>query len=204
MCSYAHKPSKNLLNLIKSYPDTVVMLDSGAFSAYNSGQVIDIDKYIQFIKDNEIDLYFNLDVIGNVEGTVANQHYMESQGLNPIPVYHYGETLEYLDYLVEQGYSYIGLGGTVGKSVKQRQEFFDEVFARHPNIDYHGLGVTAKALVESYNWYSCDSTTWLNPFKNKAVIGMDGKARKHEELDQWERFEACMPYFNWLNNLDRQ
>lgn len=204
MCTFANKPSKNLLNLIRSYPGTEIMLDSGAFSAWNAGKQIDINKYIDFIKDNNIDIYFNLDVIGDVEGTKANQRIMEQAGLNPIPVFHYGEPLEYLDWLVDQGYTYIGLGGTVGKSVKQRQEFFDEVFARHPHIDYHALGVTAKTLVENYNWYSCDSTTWLSPFKNKRVINVDGSSHKCEDLDSIQRFYESMDYFKYLNNLDRE
>jgi hypothetical protein len=204
MCSFANKPSRNVLNLIRSYPGTEIMLDSGAFSAWNAGKQIDIDKYIEFIRDNNIDAYFNLDVIGDVEGTIANQHYMELQGLHPIPVYHYGEPFEYLDWLVNQGYTYIGLGGTVGKSVKQRQEFFDEVFARHPHIDFHGLGVTSKTLVENYNWYSCDSTTWLAPFKNKRVMNIDGSSTKREDIDATQRFYESMDYFRYLNNLDRE
>ena len=204
MCTFANKPSKNLMNLIRSYPDTEIMLDSGAFSAWNAGKEIDINKYISFIKENNIKIYFNLDVIGDVEGTKRNQAIMESHGLNPIPVFHYGEPFEYLDWLVGQGYTYIGLGGTVGKSVPQRQAFFDEVYARHSNIDYHALGVTAKTLDENYNWYSVDSTTWLAPFKNKAVIGMDGKSHKNEDLDRFERFYASMDYFRYLNNLDRE
>ena len=67
MCSFANKPSRNVLNLIRSYPGTEIMLDSGAFSAWNAGKQIDIDKYIEFIRDNNIDVYFNLDVIGDVE-----------------------------------------------------------------------------------------------------------------------------------------
>ena len=204
MCSFANKPSRNVLNLIRSYPGTKIMLDSGAFSAWNAGKQIDINKYIEFIRDNNIDVYFNLDVIGDVEGTIANQRIMEQAGLNPIPVFHYGEPFEYLDYLVEQGYTYIGLGGTVRKSVKQRQEFFDEVFSRHPHIDYHGLGVTSKTLVENYNWYSCDSTTWLTPFKDKCVIDVDGKKHKREDIDGTQRLHLSMDYFRYLNNLDRE
>ena len=203
MCSYANPPSKNLLKLIRSYEGTEIMLDSGGFSAWSKGQEIDIYKYIDYIKKNKIELYFNLDVIGDVEGTKRNQKIMEDNGLNPIPVFHYGEPFEYLDWLVER-YDYIGLGGTVGKSVKTREEFFDEVFKRHPNKDYHGLGVTAKSLVEKYNWFSADSTLWLNPFKNKKVVTIDGKGKKSDIEDSYERFDMSLEYFKYLNNLDRE
>ena len=45
MCSFAHKPSENLMNLIRSYKDTKIMLDSGAFSVWRKGETIDIYKY---------------------------------------------------------------------------------------------------------------------------------------------------------------
>ena len=42
-----------------------VFLDSGAFSAWTRGMEIDIQKYIEFIKQNQdiITVYANLDVI---------------------------------------------------------------------------------------------------------------------------------------------
>ena len=203
MCSFAHKPSKNVLNLIRSYEGTEIMLDSGAFSAWNKGKEIDIYKYIDFIKQNDIKIYFNLDVIGDVEGTKRNQKIMEDNGLNPIPVFHYGEPFEYLDWLVEQGYTYIGIGGTVGKSNQVRIEFFDKIYERHPNIDYHALGVTSKVLVERYNWYSVDSTSWLSPFKNKRIITIDGKSKSSNIEDDMERFNLSLDYFKYLNNLER-
>lgn len=180
-----------------------IMLDSGAFSFWNKGLEVDIYKYIEFIKENDIEIYFNLDVIGDVEGTKRNQKIMEDNGLNPIPVYHYGEPFEYLDWLVEQGYTYIGIGGTVGKSNKVRMELFDEVYRRHPNIDFHALGVTAKELVEKYNWYSVDSTSWLSPFKNKRIITIDGKSKSSDIEDSMQRFNSSLDYFKYLNNLER-
>jgi hypothetical protein len=204
MCSYANKPSRNVINLIKSYEGTELMLDSGAFTVWKQGETIDIYQYINFIKNNDIDVYFNLDVIGDVEGTKKNQKIMGDNGLNPIPVFHYGEPFEYLDWLVKQGYEYIGLRGTVGKTVQQRKEFFDEVFRRHPDIDYHALGVGAKGLVEGYSWFSVDSTTWLTPFKNKAILTNEGKSRKSDIQDSYERFYISLEYFKYLNNLDRK
>lgn len=204
MFTFNRKPSKNMLNLIRSYEDTEIMLDSGAFSVWNMGKTIDIYKYIEFIKENDIEIYFNLDVIGDVEGTKKNQKIMEDNGLNPIPVFHYGEPFEYLDWLVKQGYTYIGIGGTVGKSVQQREKFFNDIYERHPNIDYHALGVTAKVLVEKYNWYSVDSTSWISPFKNKRIILDDGRTIPSDIEDGYERFRKSLGYFKYLTNLDRE
>jgi hypothetical protein len=54
MFTFNRKPSKNMLNLIRSYEDTEIMLDSGAFRVWNMGKTIDIYKSIEFIKENDI------------------------------------------------------------------------------------------------------------------------------------------------------
>ena len=97
-----------------------------------------------------------------------------------------------------------GLNDSKKLTEKKREEFFDEVYKRHPNINYHGLGVTAKVLVEKYNWCSVDSTTWLNPFKNKVITTIEGKSRKSDIQDSYERFYASLEYFHYLNNLNRE
>ena len=195
MWSFDVPPSKNQYELLKKYNCTL-MLDSGAFSVWKKGKNIDVYKYIEFIKKNEIKIYFNLDVIGDKEKTMINQKIMEENGLNPIPVFHYGEEFSYLDYLVESGYEYIGLGGTVGKSTKTRIEFFDKCFKKYPNIKFHGLGVTSKILVDMYNWYSVDSTTWLTPFKTGKEINMNGNQIISDEKDANKRFLNSLQYFN--------
>lgn len=103
-----------------------LFLDSGAFSALTRGGKVDIDKYIDFIKENRssIDMYANLDVIDSWEKTWDNQKYMESKGLDPLPTFHVNleenmdkaeeeNMYEHLNRYVDAGYAYIGLGGMV-------------------------------------------------------------------------------------------
>lgn len=138
-----------------------IFLDSGAFSAWKSGVEINIDEYIQYIKDNHIGKYIVLDVVGNPEETYKNQKYMESKGLQPIPVFHLGSDFKYLQQLADEEYYYICLGGTVGSSREKRIEFFDKCFNKFPNTYFHGLGMTDPKLMKKYPWFSVDSTTWL-------------------------------------------
>lgn len=143
------------------------MLDSGAFSAHNSGKNIDIDAYADYIKRNQdrITHYFNLDVIGNPGASQANQKYLERLGLKPIPVFHYGSDDEWLEQLVDEGYDYIGLGG-LAKMNSQKKII---AFITHCNkiingrAKVHLLGVAAPQVLEWCDYYSCDSTSYLNP-----------------------------------------
>lgn len=91
-----------------------LFLDSGAFSAFTKGKVINIDEYIGFIKKNEkvITTYAGLDVIGDSEATRKNVEYMESKGLHPLPTFHHGSDYEELERMVKK-YNYIALGGLV-------------------------------------------------------------------------------------------
>ena len=162
-----------------------VFLDSGAFTAWTKGMEIDIQKYIEFIKQNQdvITVYANLDVISkdrfsmgtkeSAELTLRNQKIMEEAGLSPLPVFHIGEPFEYLEYYINH-YDYIGLGGMVGKSKQTLSSWLDVVFRQYicdergyPKVKVHGFGLTSIPLMVKYPWYSVDSGTWMK----EAVTG---------------------------------
>lgn len=161
----------------KNKPPIDLFLDSGAFSAYTQGVEIDIQEYIEFIREHEsvIEAYSNLDVIstdkiGNkqsAEDTLKNQRIMESAGLSPVPVFHYGEPVEYLEQYIAD-YDYISLGGMVPISTPQLIPWLDELWAEHltddkgmPKVKVHGFGLTSLRLMVRYPWYSVDSTSWV-------------------------------------------
>lgn len=144
-----------------------LFLDSGAFSAFTKGVEIDIDKYIDFIKEHidYIDVYANLDVIGDAEATLENQKYMEKAGLTPLPCFHVKEDFSYLKYYVDN-YDYIALGG-VAQAGRQAQIWMDDCFDMicddkgMPKCKVHGFAVTSLKLMLRYPWYSVDSTSWV-------------------------------------------
>src|SRR2546423_4074021 len=83
-------PLDHLLEKYFTRPFPDVFLDSGAFSAYSQGAKINIAAYCRYIFKYKhlLAVYSNLDVIGSAEGTLKNQRYMESKGLQPLPVFH--------------------------------------------------------------------------------------------------------------------
>ena len=145
-----------------------LFLYSGAYSAKTQGVHIDIDKYIKFIKEHQdlIDVYANLDSIDNPEETWENQKYMEDAGLYPIPVYHYGEPIKYLEKCLK--YPYIALGGMVGGSTSGLIKWLDQIWKNYlcdenglPKVKVHGFGLTSLVAMMRYPWYSVDSTSWV-------------------------------------------
>ena len=146
-----------------------LFLDSGAFSAWSKGININIPEYISFIKQHEkyIDVYAVLDDILDPEKTLKNQKIMEKAGLNPLPCFHFGEPVSYLEYYLNN-YDYIALGGMVPISSKDLSVWLDELFRDFicdskgmPTCKIHGFGLTSLRLMFRYPWYSTDSTSWV-------------------------------------------
>ena len=146
-----------------------LFLDSGGFSAWSKKIEIDIYKYIKFIKEHEqyIDVYAVLDDILDPEKTLKNQKIMEKEGLHPLPCFHFGEDLKYLEYYLDN-YNYVALGGMVPISSKDLSEWLDNLFKNFicdksgiPKVKIHGFGLTSLRLMFRYPWYSVDSTSWV-------------------------------------------
>lgn len=177
-------------------------LDSGAFSAASLGIKIDLDAYCRFIEKNspQIEVAAVLDVIGDPDGTWANMRLMESRGLKPLPVFHFGSDLTYLDYCL--AYPRFALGGLVGFAKQRAQlfEWLDRCWERicdssgKPRSKIHGFGMTGFEVMQRYPWDSVDSTSWAQGSKQGAILVKKGNsyqslvvandAQARRELDQ--------------------
>lgn len=152
-----------------------IFLDSGAFSAHTLGVELSVAEYCEYIKRNA-DIIRNedgvlmasvLDGIGDPLQTWRNQFEMELRGVRPLPCFHAGEDERYLEHYVAN-YPYITLGGMVGSSTKQLQIWLDRIWDKYlvdgagrPKVKVHGFGITSVPLMETYPWYSCDSSSWI-------------------------------------------
>lgn len=159
-----------------------VVLDSGAFSAWTKKTPIDLDAYIAFIKANMeyVDHVVNLDAIPGEFGRVPtpdeveasaqqgwdNMLYMEEFGIRPMPVFHMGEQMKWLDRMIDHGCDYVGISPANDRTTNQKKAWLDEVFDRicdadgWPCIKTHGFGVTSVPILFRYPWFSADSTSW--------------------------------------------
>jgi len=156
--------------MIKANKKVNLFLDSGAFSAKSQGVEINLDEYIAFIKANKayLQVYANLDVIGDAKATWKNQLIMEEAGLKPLPCFHYNEDEKWLQKYMDKGYKYIALGGMVGVPSTQLKQWCDRIWKNYlcdeegmPKIKVHGFGLTSLRLMLRYPWYSVDSTSWV-------------------------------------------
>jgi len=164
-----------------------LFLDSGAYSVSMLGGVVDLDKYIEFVHKNKdrIQVYANLDVIGDGEASYKNWLYMRAAGLEPLPVYHLSTELKFLKLYMEQA-EYIGLGGLTTITKTDKVHGFDRLWTNYltddkgyPRVKVHGFGIMAIDHISKYPWYSVDSTTWFRQSAYGSVfiprMGKDGK-----------------------------
>lgn len=158
-----------------------IMFDSGAFTAWTKKENINIDDYIAYIKKYKeyFTYYINLDVIPGEFGRIPseieirksaqqswdNLCYIEKQGLTPIPVFHQGEDLLWLEKLISSGHNYVGISPANDRTTQQKILWLNEVFSlicvnNVPVIKTHAFGSTSPVILSKFPFTSADSQTW--------------------------------------------
>lgn len=148
------------------------LLDSGAFT-FMSGTsgAIDwksyIDRYCDFITQNNIKYFFELDIdsIVGYEKVKQIRSYIEDRTGRPcIPVWHKSRGID--DFVkTAECYDYMAVGGIVTKEIKRVEwpYFSSLINIAHKNkCKIHGLGFTATKELHKYHFDSVDSTKWLS------------------------------------------
>lgn len=175
-----------------------LFIDSGAFSVAHSDAVVDIDSYIAYINNNStIPIWAELDVIpypilNSVTAKYCsneswkNYIYMRERVVPDceiLPLYHFGEPKSGLLRILNtpingELVSYIGIGGRHGVSTEEQIRYFNEIFvliqnSENPNVKVHAFGITVPKLLESFPFFSADSTTWLQSAINGSILTED-------------------------------
>jgi hypothetical protein len=163
--------------------DPIIRIDCGAYSAWNIGKSIALMDYLRFIDENERHTsggrYIALDVINEPMLTRYYYEMMRYKGYTPIPVYHYGDDFEYLDYYIEKGEKTIALGGTAKMRSKPTvAAWCADVIGKYPGIDFHLLGSSSRQITDKCDLASCDSSTWIIKAFNGKPKHIPGKSRE--------------------------
>lgn len=155
------KSYRDIIAGINTIKDVEVLIDSGAFSAWNSGREIILEEYCDVCYEYKSKgwQYFQLDVIGNQKKTFDNYEYMISKGLNPIPVFTRGANLKDLRHIRDA--KLIGLGS--GVKTKGQHAYVKWFLTQEKDVDnrqIHLLGYNNLKTVFTNRVNSVDSTSW--------------------------------------------
>lgn len=140
------------------------VLDSGAFSAFNSGKEIDLNEFVDHCltlkqNDNKLVEIFALDVIGDHEASIRNCEEMHRQGVDAIPCFHFGEPWDALTHMAEN-YNKIAIGGVARLKSNSIIDFVEQCFARVWPKKIHGFGIVRPNICEKFPFHTVDSTSW--------------------------------------------
>lgn len=140
------------------------VMDSGAFSAKNSGLTITLEDYIDKCRellatDPLLTEVYALDVIGDHVASRRNCEAMWEAGIPAIPCYHHGEPEAVLLNLAAQ-YPKIALGGAVGLRSAYKLQWAQQCFARVWPKRIHGFGFGSAVHILGVPFHSVDATNW--------------------------------------------
>jgi len=181
-----------------------VVLDSGAYSAWTQGVVIDLDDFALFYKKYEkyIDYAFSLDVIGDHIGSQVNHAYLCEYypELSFAPVWHVFSPLEALTRLFDFNPTLIGLGGITHAPGNSRTNFIRTgvTYCQERDILTHALGVGSLEMLSGLPIDFADSTSWhvfsrygkiWTPFEGYNILKVSTQTRLNDPLNN-ERIDA--------------
>lgn len=143
-----------------------LMIDSGAFTAYNAKgnfDFITLDNYCDFLKKhkNECDKYVMLDVLRNERASKANYEEMLRRGLNPMFVLTmYDNDMDYFRHAVDVNPDCCIAGGSVTKGLWIQKRFQTAYKASGGKAQIHGLAYVTYPNMLRLPLASVDSSSW--------------------------------------------
>jgi hypothetical protein len=162
-----------------------VLIDSGAFSAFKSGEVITLKEYNNFCKKygKNFTGYIQLDVIGDKVQTEINYQKSLDEGLTPIPVLQVDEDVEKSIKLKETT-DYICVSGPAVRGISKDwvSERIRQVYDL-TGLKMHALGLGPTDDIGDIPLYSCDSSGYTIPGMNYLISLFNGKNSLLHELD---------------------
>lgn len=172
-----------------TYQPDYLILDSGAFTAWNSGKTVDVAAYGDWVEQKQTAgkklVAVNLDVIPGEVGrtstkaersagmkkSLENADYLRGRGLEVMEVFHQDEPLVFLDALLDRlsPNGILGISPRNDVNINSKLDWQKNVL-RHlyqrcgiENMPRtHGLAVTSMRMMKQFPYYSVDSSTWAS------------------------------------------
>lgn len=197
------------------------LLDNGAFTFMQQAQRKGVNinwnqymqKYIDFIRHNQIENFFELDIdciVGYEEVKRIRYRLEKETGRQCIPVWHRSRGLDEFKRLCQK-YTYIAIGGFAIKTIMPKEYSFIKKLvqlAAQYNTKVHGLDFTPQNVLD-YGFYSVDSSSWaaggryggVYYFNGRKVIrvptpkgkrSVDSKIRDEYSLQEWLKYQRYL------------
>ena len=183
-----------------------------------------LNVYIELVKRYEARVWGYVEIdFGGTQQKRETRAMLESEGLNPIPVYHpLTDPWEYFDELA-QSYDRICFANVVHSPLEVRKRILMTLWQRrrqYPHLWIHVLGYTVDQFLYALPFHSCDSSTFMSGARWGYVVdrtmgrrlpslppgfnykrGSDDPERSHNKATQMLGFIAMSYERNWFNHF---
>lgn len=197
------------------------MLDSGRLASRSTN--FNLKDYIEFCRDHLslVQVIVGFDVVGparpwahkyspsemeqGAQASYANQQAMKAAGLAPIPVYHQGERVHWLEQMLRDGEPYIGVAFARHSTPSDRTRWLEMIFNvvcdkdGRPFVRVHGFGVLSFQNIVSYPWRSVD-TLPLSRYFLRTICCTDVRHKRSARVsgpDHFDAFDELAPLDPW-------
>jgi hypothetical protein len=222
LLSFAYKEVQKFAKYFCQQSSRKLIIDSGAFTAWTKGDVIDLDEYAESCKEimsiAQCPVAFiSLDVIAGskdensrpdeaeferaCEASWKNYAKLRKAGIPVIPTFHQYDDFRWL-YLMLEETDYIALSPRKnGGDQDFKIEWLEKVFGGIDlDIKVHGLGVTQSEAMENFPFYSVDNTVWIQASKGIFRF-FDGRRVQQISQDEWRNPKPGKEY-KWDDGAD--
>lgn len=203
------------------------ILDSGAFSfltgteAFNKNKLETyVYKYTDYVKSRGIKNFVEMDI-----DSITGLSYVEDLrreiekevGAQCIPVWHKSRGVKKFEEICER-YKYVAIGGFAIRELRRKE--YPAVlklvqYARKRNVKVHGLGFTQTNGLESWPFFSVDSSTYTKAGgRGRQLYTFTGDGMKYKRIDgqgkkvlagdmiahnliEWSKYQKYMDSKKW-------
>lgn len=186
LLSYAYHGDSDLGEVRKGIgPNGLLCIDSGAFTAFNTGKTISLDAYMDYLSawEGVYSYAITLDVIGDPKATQKNTEKLHDAGFPVLPVFTIGDDAVKFRKLCQQN-PFVAVGGIAKLNTKTRLTYLHALNteARKLGSNLHALGVGGPTELSRLGLYAADSSNYATKLNFGHVHFWDGKRMKNFQL----------------------
>lgn len=204
LCTNAARSSRARADYFAKKPGYRILVDSGAFTAWKQGTAIVLDDYIAYAKQLRSTItegttieFIGLDVIAGTPeqgkaGTIPaadlvkacedgyhNFEIMREAGVECLPTFHRDDDFKWLRKIADKAERFCLAPRVDGSPTYVKMRWLNECFkylgpSAWKEHRIHGLGISSIEMMETYPFYSVDSTGWLWAAVNTTHKWFDG------------------------------
>lgn len=181
LASYAYAERWDMAKLRGRLRCGRLLLDSGAFTAYQTGRKITVGEYATWLARwrHAWDHAITLDVIGDPVASRRQTRKLHARGLPVLPVFTVGDTMPEFEAMVRDC-GYVAVGGMVGIARRHNSAKIERLRLLQRRAEelgggIHALGIGSLPTLRAARCYTADASTPGSVAKYGACAFFDGR-----------------------------